>query len=191
MSKFVCLEFAQADTRISVPNDLLAEASQDSDSILHSTDSDVFLADIPPEGLVCPNYVNLALEEARAAAAPPPLACQEIVLPPSHETVTNYANLTLHGPRIPKAFKQVNYIVIDHNNQSNEAVSSNVGGNAGNNSPTSPTSCMSIPESPSRKTESYAMIDFDRTVALSNATRLTEDGGTRKTRHNSTISDMP
>lgn len=86
---------------------------------------------------------------------------------------------------------QVNYIVIDHNNQSNEALPSGGGGNAGNNSPTSPTSCMSIPESPSRKTESYAMIDFDRTVALSNATRLTEDGGSRKTRHNSTISEMP
>ena len=83
------------------------------------------------------------------------------------------------------SFLQVNYILIDHD-QNIE----NANGGAGN-SPISPTGLTPFPESPSRKTGSYATIDFDRTVALSNATKPVEDEGGRKTRHNSTIEGIP
>ena len=74
------------------------------------------------------------------------------------------------------------------------------GGPPANVSPTTPTAGASIlfPESPSKQRESYAMIDFNRTAALSNATRIplnladeeerkTRHDKERKTRHDSTL----
>ncbi|CAL1546812.1 unnamed protein product [Lymnaea stagnalis] len=180
---------AESNNRISMPNDLLASSSQE--CILQSGDSDVFLPDVPQDTGASSNYVNIALEEPSLPARPP--SQEEILLPPAHDALTNYANVDflpsrvqkvpMRAPRVNK-LPQVNYIVIDHKNQSNDNL-------PGNNSPTSPTSCVSFPESPSRKTESYAMIDFGRTAALSQTVRPVEDEGGRKTRHNSTISDMP
>ena len=67
-----------------------------------------------------------------------------------------------------------------------------LGAQGGQISPTSPTSGMSaLPESPSKKRESYAVIDFVSMAALSNAKRqLPEEEGGVKTRHNSTLSEM-
>ncbi|KAK3598831.1 hypothetical protein CHS0354_007438 [Potamilus streckersoni] len=80
----------------------------------------------------------------------------------------------------------LNYIEIDVN-RSND----NINGIGGSTiSPTS-VSFSVVPDSPSKRTESYAMIDFNRTVALSNSARtVTDDEGLRKTRHNSTINDV-
>ena len=74
---------------------------------------------------------------------------------------------------------ELNYIEIDVNN-TNETDSTN--GMASSVTSVS----YSTPDSPSKRTESYAMIDFNRTVAL--AKPVSDDGeGLRKTRHNSTI----
>ncbi|KAK6987075.1 fibroblast growth factor receptor substrate 2-like isoform X1 [Biomphalaria glabrata] len=162
--------------RISLPNDFISVPSQD--CILQASDSDVFLP-------ASSNYVNLYVKDTASPAAP--AVFDEIPLPPSSEV---HIAAQAWGPKPAPTRTRlnrplVNYIMIDHKAQSNDNL-------PGNNSPTSPTSCVSLPESPSRKTESYAMIDFDRTAALSNATRPKEDDeGVRKTRHNSTISDMP
>lgn len=74
---------------------------------------------------------------------------------------------------------ELNYIEIDVNN-TNDTDSTN--GMA--SSVTLAT--YATPDSPSKRTEGYAMIDFNRTVAL--AKPVSDDGeGLRKTRHNSTI----
>lgn len=74
---------------------------------------------------------------------------------------------------------ELNYIEIDVNN-TNDTDSTN--GMASSVTSASYTT----PDSPSKRTESYAMIDFNRTVAL--AKPVSDDGeGLRKTRHNSTI----
>lgn len=76
---------------------------------------------------------------------------------------------------------ELNYIEIDVNNTNNDTDSAN--GMASSVTSVSYTT----PDSPSKRTESYAMIDFNRTVAL--AKPVSDDGeGSRKTRHNSTIS---
>ncbi|XP_012941093.1 uncharacterized protein LOC106012510 [Aplysia californica] len=184
-----------------MPSDL-GGASQDDDSVLQSTDSDVFLTDTAAENMACLNYVNVAIEEGMGAAAAPTIPTSsaampplDAVLPPTHEVVagpaTNCAYLAFEPPRAARGNRQANYIVIDHQNPGQEGVGAPA--SLSNQSPTSPTSGVSLPESPSKKRESYAMIDFNRTAALSNATRpvtMEEEGG-RKTRHNSTISDMP
>ncbi|EFN84194.1 fibroblast growth factor receptor substrate 2 [Harpegnathos saltator] len=47
------------------------------------------------------------------------------------------------------------------------------------------------PQSPSKLQKGYATIDFNKTAALLNSTNLVNDNeGSRKTRHNSTISDL-
>ncbi|KAH9508661.1 hypothetical protein Btru_049556 [Bulinus truncatus] len=165
---------AESSNRISLPNEFMSGSSQD--CVLQSSDSDVFLP-------ASSNYVNLNVKEVKPSLVPP--VSDEIILPPSSDLLTTSA---AWGPKTRTGLNRqplVNYIMIDHKAQSNETL-------PGNYSPTSPTSCVSLPESPSRKTESYAKIDFDRTAALSNATRPKEDDeGVRKTRHNSTISDMP
>ena len=59
-----------------------------------------------------------------------------------------------------------------------------------NPSPTSPVSLTSSGGSPGRRTESYALIDFHKTAALSAKCNNNEDDCSRKTRHNSTISAL-
>ena len=105
------------------------------------------------------NYANVGGSPNHVALNPSP------VCPPS-----------IASPSDPG---ELNYIEIDVNN-TNETDSTN--GMA-----TSVTSSSySTPDSPSKRTESYAMIDFKRTVAL--VKPVSDDGeGLRKTRHNSTI----
>ena len=103
----------------------------------------------------------------------------------------SYANLDLvaapsaqvHPPKPEPRKHKVNYIQLDlkgsSDNLSNGAVP-----------PASPISLTSsIPESPSRRTESYATIDFHKTAALSSA-KTSNDEGIRKTRHNSNIEEL-
>ncbi|XP_052809684.1 fibroblast growth factor receptor substrate 2-like [Mya arenaria] len=77
----------------------------------------------------------------------------------------------------------LNYIVVDVNKTESDSAQ---GATASNLMTTS----LSVPDSPSKKTEAgYALIDFNRTVALSNSARPVSENeeGLRKTRHNSTI----
>lgn len=92
-------------------------------------------------------------------------------------------NLPTSDNRRSREAGTVNYIQLDLN-RSSDNLSMCISA-----SPTSPLSFNSFPESPCKKTESYAMIDFPRTVALSKASG-TDDDGLRKTRHNSSISDL-
>ena len=88
------------------------------------------------------------------------------------------------GPNRSSNPGTLNYIVVDVNNKTD---SDNGQGLNGTNSM---TSSLTVPDSPSKKTEAgYALIDFNRTVALSNSARPVSENeeGLRKTRHNSTI----
>lgn len=76
---------------------------------------------------------------------------------------------------------ELNYIEIDVNKTDGDSVQGATG--------SSVSVSFAVPDSPSKRTESYAMIDFNRTVALSNSAKQVTDNeeGLRKTRHNSTI----
>lgn len=99
-----------------------------------------------------------------------------------------YANIKVSpiAPSIASSqgpVRQVNYVVLDLDPTPADA----------GNSPNSPLSeATSLPESPSRSAEGYATIDFDRTAALSNSANPCpdKDESQRKTRHNSTISEL-
>uniref|UniRef100_A0A1B6E0W3 IRS-type PTB domain-containing protein n=2 Tax=Clastoptera arizonana TaxID=38151 RepID=A0A1B6E0W3_9HEMI len=97
--------------------------------------------------------------------------------PPSCQPLTPPQNLT----------RQVNYIVLDLDQTSS---SSSLTGQQ----PVSPVtliSTMSLPPDITKPSEGYATIDFDKTVALSNsANPCVSDEGVRRTRHNSTISEL-
>ncbi|GAB1598602.1 fibroblast growth factor receptor substrate 2-like [Argonauta hians] len=82
--------------------------------------------------------------------------------------------------------RKVTYIQLDLNRSSDNLSS------GGCVSPTSPLSFSSFPESPGKRTESYAEIDFNKTAALSSSAKSSNENdlGLRKTRHNSTISDL-
>ena len=84
----------------------------------------------------------------------------------------------------PRKHKGVNYIQLDLKGSSDNLSNGVV-------PPASPISLTSsIPESPSRRTESYATIDFHKTAALSNSAKSSNDEGFRKTRHNSNIEEL-
>ena len=105
----------------------------------------------------------------------------------SKEDQHNYANLDLLSTgTTPKVHRdhwgsKVANIQIDSNKENFFN---------GPNPPASPISLTaSIPDSPSRRTESYAQIDFHKTAALVKGTN-NEDEGSRKTRHNSNIDEL-
>lgn len=92
-------------------------------------------------------------------------------------------------PPVPQASnegRKVTYIQLDLNRSSDNLSS------GGCVSPTSPLGFSSFPESPGKRTESYAEIDFNKTAALSSSAKSSNENdlGLRKTRHNSTISDF-
>lgn len=87
-----------------------------------------------------------------------------------------YANVTVNDPSETPPYltpTEVNYVELDLDSKG--ATVSN------------PT------ESPGKVKKSYATIDFNKTNALSQSVnqRMENDQGSRKTRHNSTISDVP
>lgn len=97
---------------------------------------------------------------------------------------------TVTEPSTPPP-QQINYILLDLEQTSS---SSSLAGPPGQPiSPVTLTSTLSLtPESPNKPSEGYATIDFNKTVALCSVTcpSILEDEGSRKTRHNSTISDL-
>ncbi|KAL1462365.1 hypothetical protein WDU94_014205 [Cyamophila willieti] len=96
----------------------------------------------------------------------------DTVLPPPTRTSTNKSHAL---PPLNLKLNSVNYLVLE----------------LGNPSPTL-TSPLVPPESPNKPTGGYATIDFNKTTALSHARSMnSEDVNecSRKTRHNSSISD--
>lgn len=86
----------------------------------------------------------------------------------------------------PEPPKTLNYIEVE---MDNSASAGNKGASDGSNpqTPRTPTSPLP-PTTPTRRTELYALIDIERTAAMSNLqkARPRDDGTSRKTRHNST-----
>jgi fibroblast growth factor receptor substrate 2 len=124
------------------------------------------------------NYANLDLMPNGNGTAPPaaPRPPVSVSVPPSAAAAAAAAR---NNPT-----RNVNYIQLDldHNSDVSSVTST---------SPASPRSIGSNgPESPVRRpTESYATIDFDKTAALSNSAKASNDEGSRRTRHSSTVSD--
>lgn len=80
--------------------------------------------------------------------------------------------------------REVNYAILDLDTKD---IPMNLPLDAPSNSTTSP------PESPNKIQKGYATIDFNKTAALShsvNPNLVNDNEGSRKTRHNSTISDL-
>ncbi|KAK2147868.1 hypothetical protein LSH36_533g01047 [Paralvinella palmiformis] len=131
-------------------------------------------------------YINIPANDGSgpsAAACPPPLSnglARQLARP--DEPVRGYANIgkPLPGGGAPR----MNYAQLDLLSSSDSVA------NGSNQSPVSPVS-SSNPESPTRRTDTYAMIDIERTQALNNRLKNTaDDEGSRKTRHNSNIEEL-
>lgn len=135
-----------------------------------------------------PTYINIGAEAKKAEFPREAKRPAKIVIPKDQHS---YANLDLMpsvgvGNRLdPPGMRRVNYIQLDL--EKNDEKTNGIGA-----VPPSPLSLLSVPDSPSRRTESYATIDFNKTVALSNSAKpsATPDEGQRKTRHNSTINEL-
>ncbi|XP_012670879.2 fibroblast growth factor receptor substrate 2a [Clupea harengus] len=80
----------------------------------------------------------------------------------------------------PEQLRQLNYIEVEMEKGSDSS---------GPHTPKTPTT--PLPQTPTRRTELYAIIDIERTAAMSSLQKALprDDGSTRKTRHNST--DLP
>ena len=96
----------------------------------------------------------------------------------------------------PGVVQTVNYIELDLEKNKTDLVIGNSNSPQQPKSPVGsvPPSTLSLsPDSPSRASEGYATIDFDKTVALSQSANPSADNdseGSRRTRHNSTINDL-
>ncbi|XP_041965493.1 fibroblast growth factor receptor substrate 2b isoform X1 [Alosa sapidissima] len=91
--------------------------------------------------------------------------------------------------------RQLNYIEVETDGRIGGGVGGG-GGGAGSDSsnphtPKTPTSPLQLPHTPTRRTELYAVIDVERTAAMSSLQKALPryDGTSRKTRHNSV--DLP
>ncbi|XP_071561127.1 uncharacterized protein [Temnothorax nylanderi] len=98
---------------------------------------------------------------------------------------TSVAERSPLAPSTPTGFpiREVNYAVLDLDKKDSPTGASN---NTVNIAP-------SPPESPNKPQKGYATIDFNKTAALShsvNPNLVNDNEGCRKTRHNSTISDL-
>lgn len=98
---------------------------------------------------------------------------------------TSVAERSPLAPSTPTGcpIREVNYAVLDLDKKDAPAGASD---NAANIAP-------SPPESPNKPQKGYATIDFNKTAALShsvNPNLVNDNEGCRKTRHNSTISDL-
>ncbi|GLH16536.1 Uncharacterized protein GBIM_20788 [Gryllus bimaculatus] len=122
------------------------------------------------------------------------LVGNERLLPPKSSLSPNQSLQLVVSP--VNMQRQVNYIVLDL-----EQSKGDTGGVSPQQfqPPTSPVGSLSLSvlplpsESPQRISEGYATIDFNKTVALShsvNPNMVNDTEGSRKTRHNSTISDL-
>lgn len=208
----VCASHASAAAalnRLSMPQDLMGALGPE-DIALQPADSDVFLSD-GGDSAYNRTYINInepspPMTRCSESSASEPAASGAggtatgngnskpsggLSVDHLYGPTANYANFKVHevnGGLQQQARQQeptgIIYIQLDLNQVPGSESQGQPGGNS--ISPTSPTSMVSISESPG-----YATIDFDRTEALSYSTRGGADGeddpGIRKTRHNSTI----
>ncbi|XP_064198440.1 fibroblast growth factor receptor substrate 2-like [Anguilla rostrata] len=91
-------------------------------------------------------------------------------------------NFDFRRPGPPEPPRQLNYIEVEMEKEKGSDSS-------GPHTPKTPTT--PLPQTPTRRTELYAVIDIQRTAAMSSLQRALprDDGTARKTRHNST--DLP
>ncbi|KAF1386261.1 hypothetical protein PFLUV_G00092680 [Perca fluviatilis] len=124
------------------------------------------------------NYVNTENVTAPLSAHRPDTARRRT----DAATVFNFDFRRLPAHAEPP--KTLNYIEVEM-----DAGAANRGASDGSNphTPRTPTSPLP-PSTPTRRTELYALIDIERTAAMSNLqkARPRDDGTSRKTRHNST-----
>ncbi|KAM7415230.1 hypothetical protein PAMA_019851 [Pampus argenteus] len=126
------------------------------------------------------NYVNTENVTAPLSAHRPDTARRRTDGP----TIFNFDFRRPPLPGHPELPKTLNYIEVEMDNSGG-----NKGASDGSNphTPRTPTSPLP-PTTPTRRTELYALIDIERTAAMSNLqkARPRDDGTSRKTRHNST-----
>lgn len=126
------------------------------------------------------NYVNTENVTAPLSAHRPDTARRRTDGP----TIFNFDFRRPPLPGHPEPPKTLNYIEVEMDNSGG-----NKGASDGSNphTPRTPTSPLP-PTTPTRRTELYALIDIERTAAMSNLqkARPRDDGTSRKTRHNST-----
>ncbi|XP_072529606.1 fibroblast growth factor receptor substrate 2a [Salminus brasiliensis] len=93
---------------------------------------------------------------------------------------TNIFSFDLRRAPAAEAFRQLNYIEVEMEKGSDSS---------GPQTPRTPST--PLPQTPTHRTELYAVIDIERTAAMSSLQRAQprDDGTARKTRHNST--DLP
>lgn len=126
------------------------------------------------------NYVNTENVTAPLSAHRPDTARRRGDTP----TIFNFDFRRPPLPGLPEPPKTLNYIEVEM-----DSGAGNRGASDGSNphTPRTPTSPLP-PTTPTRRTELYALIDIERTAAMSNLqkARPRDDGTSRKTRHNST-----
>lgn len=117
------------------------------------------------------NYVNTERVAAPGSAHRPEG-------PRRRDCAPSVFNFDLRRPSLEH--RQLNYIQVDLE-----------GGSDSDNPQTPKTPTTPLPQTPTRRTELYAVIDIERTAAMSSLQKALprDDGTARKTRHNST--DLP
>lgn len=127
------------------------------------------------------NYVNTENVTAPLSAHRPDTARRRADGP----TVFNFDFRRPPHPGHPEPPKTLNYIEVEMDTGGGGAKGASDGSNP--HTPRTPTSPLP-PTTPTRRTELYALIDIERTAAMSNLqkARPRDDGTSRKTRHNST-----
>lgn len=107
-----------------------------------------------------------------------PLSAHKVDFSRRRDCTPTVFNFDLRRPSLEH--RQLNYIQVDLE-----------GGSDSDNPQTPRTPTTPLPQTPTRRTELYAVIDIERTAAMSNLQKALprDDGTSRKTRHNST--DLP
>ncbi|KAG8577918.1 hypothetical protein GDO81_010326 [Engystomops pustulosus] len=107
-----------------------------------------------------------------------PLSAHKIEFSRRRDCTPTVFNFDIRRPSLEH--RQLNYIQVDLE-----------GGSDSDNPQTPKTPTTPLPQTPTRRTELYAVIDIERTAAMSNLQKALprDDGTSRKTRHNST--DLP
>ncbi|XP_041852017.1 fibroblast growth factor receptor substrate 2-like isoform X2 [Melanotaenia boesemani] len=145
-------------------------------SLLHHSYSHPLSATLEPSH----NYVNTENVTAPLSAHRPDTARRRTDGP----TIFNFDFRRPPLPGHPEPPKTLNYIEVEM-----DSSAGNKGASDGSNphTPRTPTSPLP-PTTPTRRTELYALIDIERTAAMSSLqkARPRDDGTSRKTRHNST-----
>ncbi|XP_043943941.1 fibroblast growth factor receptor substrate 2 [Protopterus annectens] len=107
-----------------------------------------------------------------------PTSAHKVEFPRRRDCTSSVFNFDIRRPSLEH--RQLNYIQVELE-----------GGSDSDNPQTPKTPTTPLPQTPTRRAELYAVIDIERTVAMSSLQKALprEDGSSRKTRHNST--DLP